>query len=169
MAARAGVPRATLYYYFSGREELLDFLLLEKVEHVGASMLAAASDPSEPPVRLEMMLSTAMRTMAAQPTLCTVLIARLAALAPTDLLSVAVDRAVLKPLRDLLDAGVAAGSFTLDDAEMTAHALYGAVSMAALFRFNREGHINANQLTDALVPRLVASVMAPKAGAPAAR
>lgn len=166
MAARAGIPRATLYYYFSGREELIDFLLIDKVEQVGAAVRGAASDASEPAVRLQMVLSTAVHTMAAHPTLCTILIARLPALAPTDFLAVAVDQAVLRPLRDLLEAGVAAGSFTLEDSEMTAHALYGAVSMAALSRLTREGHIDADRLAEALVPRLVAAVTTPTAATP---
>lgn len=158
MADRTGIPRATLYYYFSGREELVDFLLLDKVEQVGAAVRSAVSDISDPVINLETVLSTALRTMAAHPTLCTILISRLPALAPTDPLAVSVDRAVVVPMRDLLEAGAASGSFIFSHADVTAHALYGAVSMAALSRFARDGHIDADELVAALVPRLMSSV-----------
>lgn len=44
---------------------------------------------------------------------------------------------------------------------LSAHALYGAMSMAALSQFARDGHIDADRLVDVLVPQLVASVRAP--------
>ena len=165
MAAAADIPRATLYYYFAGRDELVDFLLLDKVETVGAAMRAAAGDGQDPLVRLEAVLSTAVRTMATHPTLCTMLLARMAMLSQVDLLSAAVEQSVLRPLRELLDAGAAAGAFELEDAELSAHALYGAVSMTALAQFARDGRIDADRLVDVLVPQLIASVRAPAVAA----
>ncbi|MEX0699539.1 MAG: TetR/AcrR family transcriptional regulator [Acidimicrobiia bacterium] len=161
MAATAEIPRATLYYYFAGRDELVDFLLLDKVETVGEAMRAAAGDRQDPLVQLEAVLSNAVRTMAAHPTLCTMLLARMASLSQTELLSAAVEQSVLRPLRELLDAGSASGAFEIEDAELSAHALYGAISMAALSQFARHGHIDADRLDDVLVPQLVASVLAP--------
>jgi len=160
MAAVAEIPRATLYYYFAGRDELIDFLLLDKVETVGAAVRAAAGDGHDPLAQLEAVLRTTVRTFASHPTLCTMLLARMASLSQTELLSAAVEHSVLRPLQELLDAGVAAGAFELEDAELSAHALYGAVSMAALSQFARDGHIDADRLDDVLIPRLVASVRA---------
>lgn len=162
VAARAGIPRATLYYYFSGRDELVDFLLLDKVEQIGAAVRAAMQDEQDPPERLGAVLATAARTIAAHPTLCTMLLTRLPVLSPTDALSVTVEQSVLRPLRELLDAGVATGTLELEDAELSAQALYGAVSLAALSQFARHGRIDADRLVGALVPQLVASVRAPE-------
>jgi hypothetical protein len=77
---------------------------------------------------------------------------------PPSMVAVSAARTVLQPLEELLDAGVAAGTFELEDAELSAHALYGAVSMAALSRFARHGYVDADRLLVALVPQLVASV-----------
>ena len=161
VAAAAEIPRATLYYYFAGRDELVDFLLLDKVETVGDAMSAAAGEGHDPLEQLEAILSIAVHTMATHPTLCTMLLARMASLSQTELLSAALEQSVLRPLRELLDAGSAAGTFEIEDAELSAHALYGAISMAALSQFARHGHIDADRIDDVLVPQLVASVRAP--------
>ncbi|MEX1037652.1 MAG: TetR/AcrR family transcriptional regulator [Acidimicrobiia bacterium] len=169
MAAAAEIPRATLYYYFAGRDELVDFLLLDKVEAVGDAMRAAAGDGQDPLVQLEAVLSIAVRIMATHPTLCTMLLARMASLSQTELLSAAVAQSVLRPLQELLDAGGAAGVFEIEDAELSAQALYGAISMAALSQVARHGHIDADRLDDVLVPRLIASVRAPESQSPVKR
>lgn len=160
MATRAGVPRATLYYYFSGREDLLDFLLLDKVEQIGAAVAAAAEQGEDPLAGLHAVLSTAIQTIAAHPTLCTTLLSRLPALSPTAALGLAVEQSVLRPLRELLESGIAAGSFVIEDPELSAHALYGAISMAAMSQIAQHGRIDADRLAGALVPQLVASVRA---------
>lgn len=158
VAAATQIPRATLYYYFSGRDELVDFLLLDKIETVGAAVSDAASGSQDPVTLLEAVLCAVVRTIASHPTLCTILLSRLATLSQMKPLTVAMEASVLRPLEELLDAGVAAGTFELGDAELSAHALYGAVSMAALSRFARDGSIDADRLVDVLVPQLIASV-----------
>ena len=158
VAAATQVPRATLYYYFAGRDELVDFLLLDKIETVGTAVAGAASGSQDAVSRLEAVLSAVVHTIATHPTLCTVLLSRMAALTPVDALNVAMQESVLRPLEGLLDAGVEAGVFDVEDTGLSAHALYGAVSMAALSRFAQHGHIDADRLDGALVPQLVASV-----------
>jgi TetR/AcrR family transcriptional regulator len=158
VAAATQIPRATLYYYFAGRDELVDFLLLDKIDTAGAAVSVAVGSSQDPLLQLEAVLGAVVRTIASHPTLCTILLARLATLSMMEALTVAMEASVLRPLEELLDAGVAAGTFELEDAQLSAHALYGAVSMAALSRFARDGHIDADQLVGALVPQLVASV-----------
>jgi TetR/AcrR family transcriptional regulator len=158
VAAATQIPRATLYYYFAGRDELVDFLLLDKIDTAGAAVSVAVGSSQDPLLQLEAVLGAVVHTIASHPTLCTILLARLATLSMMEALTVAMEASVLRPLEELLDAGVAAGTFELEDAELSAHALYGAVSMAALSRFARDGHIDADQLVGALVPQLVASV-----------
>ena len=158
VAAATQIPRATLYYYFAGRDELVDFLLLDKIDTVGAAVAAAAGNSQDPRLQLEAVLCAVVRAISAHPTLCTILLARVATLSKMEALTVAIQASVLRPLEELLAAGVAAGTFELEDAGLSAHALYGAVSMAALSRFARDGHIDADRLVCALVPQLVASV-----------
>lgn len=152
MAAATQIPRATLYYYFSGRDELVDFLLLDKIETVGAEVSAAAGGSQDPLTQLEAVLCAVVCTVAAYPTLCTVLLARMATLSPMQTLTVAMETSVLRPLEELLAAGVDAGRFEVEDTGLSAHALYGAVSMAARSRFVRDGCIDADRLADTLRP-----------------
>jgi TetR/AcrR family transcriptional regulator len=153
-----GIPRATLYYHFPGREALIDFLLSDKVARIGTRIDRARNQDADPVAQLTAVLTTTLETIAEHPALCTTLTARLAVLPVDDPLRSAVHRSVLRPLTRLLAAGRAAGTLDVDDPELIAHALYGAVSTAALSRYADEGTIDAGPLADTLVPRLVASV-----------
>jgi TetR/AcrR family transcriptional regulator len=158
VAAVAEIPRTTLYYYFSGRDALVDFLLVDKVETVAVRVAGAVDTAGGPADRLAAVLRAALDTIAAHPTLCTVLMARLAVLSEGDALAASVDQAVIRPLAELLSEGTATGELDVADPETTAHALYGAVSVAAMSRYTHHGSIDAAALAEALVPRLVAGV-----------
>lgn len=170
VASASGVPRATLYYYFTGRDELVDFLLLDKVEQIGAGMTREATQSLDEESRLETLLTGMVHTIARNPVLCTTLLSRLAVLSEADELVATVDRKVMRPLGQLLEDGRRAGRFEVSDIDLTAHALYGALSMGALSRFARDGGIDAAATAAALVPQLIAAVRraTPDASGPAA-
>ena len=47
LAALVGVPRATLYYYFSGKDDVFEFLLTQKLQRGTAAIAAAAHGPGD--------------------------------------------------------------------------------------------------------------------------
>ena len=59
-----GVPRATLYYYFSGKDDVLEFLLAQKLQRGTASIAAAFDAPGDPVERLTAVLHAMVRTSA---------------------------------------------------------------------------------------------------------
>ena len=46
LAALVGVPRATLYYYFSGKDDVFEFLLAQKLQRGTASIAARSTRPA---------------------------------------------------------------------------------------------------------------------------
>ena len=161
VSSLTGIPRATLYYHFPGREALVDFLLAGKVARIGARIDEARRRQDENPVaQLRTVLTTTLETVAQHPELCTTLAARLAVLRVGDPLRTAVDRSILRPLATILADGRDSGYLEVDEPKLMANALYGAVSMAALSRYADDGRIDAGRLADSLVPRLMASVAA---------
>ena len=116
VALAAGVPRATLYYYFSGREDLVSFYLLHKLNSVGDAIAKAAAGEGSVRERLENMTREVLRAMAAQPALCTELPAALRTAGPnvTEIAGNA-ERVLMAPVRELLIEGRATGELAVAD------------------------------------------------------
>src|SRR5579862_6259573 len=53
LAELSGVPRATIYYYFSGKDDVMAFLLAQHVERASVIVASAATGPGSPTERLE--------------------------------------------------------------------------------------------------------------------
>ncbi|HEY5398220.1 MAG TPA: hypothetical protein VIL16_22815, partial [Trebonia sp.] len=60
-------PRATLHYYFSGRDDLLSFLLAEHTQHGAEAMRAAVRGGDGPEARLMAMVTALAGTSPAAP------------------------------------------------------------------------------------------------------
>jgi TetR/AcrR family transcriptional regulator len=134
IARLVGTSRAALYYYFSGRDDLLSFLLTTHARH-GAEAIQAAIDPDDPPpVRLRAMLSAMIEYLGGHPGTCAGLLSALGATGQMGEVLRANDTWIAAPLRDLLLEGRASGAFAVHDIGDAANAVLGAILLAVLGR-----------------------------------
>lgn len=161
VAEAAGVPRATLYYYFSGRDDLVNFYLSAKLDSVSTAMAKAAASEGSATERLERMVRAVLQSMASQPALCTELPEALRR-AGAEFSEVAMKAEVVmrRPLRELLIEGKATGEFNVPDVDLVIDALHGAIGQVALIRLTRDGELDADHVADKLTP-LVLTGLAP--------
>lgn len=151
VAEEAGIPRATLYYYFSGRDDLVTFFLLEKVERVATLNRAAIGGGGTALDRFGKALRATVHELASNPALClNLMIAVGRADTMADLMA-ATDRAIMSPLRELLIEARATGEAEVPDVELATSSLMGGISMAVLQRHYRTGDVDPDAIADALV------------------
>ncbi|KUI03938.1 TetR family transcriptional regulator [Mycolicibacterium acapulense] len=134
VAAATGVPKATLYYYFAGKEDILAFLL-EDVLHEIAKEVATVADGGggSGADRLHRVIAAQLRVMAQRPASCRALIGELGRAARMPVIADKIGTAYLEPVEVLLHAGAADGSLAaVADARAAATALFGAVTITAL-------------------------------------
>jgi len=130
VARMVGASRASLYYYFSGRDDLLSFLLTTHARH-GAEAIQAAVDPEAPaPQRLRSMLGAMIEYLGQHPGTCAGLLGALGASGQMSEVLQTNDVWIAGPLRELL----AAGPFVVGNVEDAANAMLGAVLLAVLGR-----------------------------------
>ena len=153
LAELTGVPRATLYYYFSGKEDVLAFLLSQKLQRGTAAIAEAAAGSGRPTERLEAVLRAMLRVMAEQPALCTRLLCSMVSEGNGQVM-VDAERALMAPVRQLLIEGQATGEFAAFDPVDTTTSLMGATSFVAM-RHTLAGHFDPEAVADRLVPQLV--------------
>lgn len=160
MAQLAGIPRATLYYYFSGKDDLIGFFLQDKLSRASVAVQKAISSEGTVVERLERTLAAVMEVMAAHPTLCTEMPAAVKEAGKYEEVVNGAERLMLAPFRELLIEGKAIGDFHISDVNTTAVALMGAVNMVAMFQLVQTGTLDVEKTNAALIPQLIQGLLA---------
>ena len=155
VAKLADVPRATLYYYFSGKEDLVAFFLNAKFLLVRDAIAAAAATDGTGSDRLTRAMTAILHALSEHPPLCTELpIAVKRAGMMGDVMANA-DRVLMTPMRELLIEGRATGEFAIPDVDLAATALMGALSFVGMMHLTMSGRLDADAVSEDLVPMLV--------------
>ena len=158
IAKLADVPRATLYYYFSGKEDLIGFFLSDKLERASVAIQRALASEGTVIERLERTLVAIMTAMAQHPTLCTEMPGAIKDAGKYEALIGDAERMMIAPFRELFIEGKATGEFAIDDPNISAIALIGAVNMVAMFQLVQSGTIDLEATTESLIPQLIEGV-----------
>ncbi len=133
IAEASGIPVATLYYYFRGKEEILTFLLDDLLEAIAGSVGAAIGRPGSTLDRLRWAVEAQLEVMGQNPAACRVLVGDLGRATRLPELAAALDAAFHRPLSKLLEEGVADGSISaVADPGKTAMSIFGAITIAGL-------------------------------------
>ena len=133
IAAATGVPKATLYYYFDGKEDILAFLLEDVLQEIATEVSSVVDSPGSGADRLHHVITAQLHVMAQRPASCRALIGELGRAARMPTIADKIGIAYLEPVELLLLAGAADGSLAVvTDARAAATALFGAVTITAL-------------------------------------
>ncbi|CAA0128442.1 Fatty acid metabolism regulator protein [Mycolicibacterium vanbaalenii] len=133
VAAATGVPKATLYYYFSGKEDILAFLLEDLLRDISDAVTTIVRSDGTAAERLQGVIHAQLRAMAQRPAVCRALIGELGRAGRMPVIADMISTAYQQPVETLLVAGAADGSLVPQpDARATSIALFGAVTISAL-------------------------------------
>ncbi len=155
VAKLANIPRATLYYYFSGKDDLVAFFLNHKIGLVEKALADAAKGEGTVTERVEAALRAMLDAFAEHPVLCTDLPVAVHRAGDFQEVATRVDQVVLAPLRELLIEGKATGELRLREPGIVASALVGALMQASFMQVAQSGAADADALAAELVPILV--------------
>ena len=157
IAAALRMKKGNLYYYFKNKEEMLfachqyslDRLLqlLDEVEHSGLA----------PAAKLRALIVSSVHTILDELH-GTALILELEALSPAHLKTVIARRDKFdRGIRQLLEEGIADGSFSPDDVKLRSFALLGAVNWIPRW-FNPAGPATSSEIADRFADYLLAGL-----------
>jgi AcrR family transcriptional regulator len=150
----SGVPRATLYYYFSGKDDIAAFLLAQQLQRGTERIATAARSSGTAAERLAAVMRAMLDTMAEHPALCTRLLGGMVSNLSGAQLIAEVDRTIMAPVRDLLREAAADGEFVVTDPTTTTLALVGAVSTVSMVR-TLSGAFDPVEVADQLIPQVL--------------
>ncbi|MAG36138.1 MAG: hypothetical protein CL878_07835 [Dehalococcoidia bacterium] len=159
VATATETPRATLYYYFSGKDDLLNFLIREKLDRAVNGIEVAVRGEGDVVERLVAALEAVLHTVDENPALCKALLTALAQSGTLGEVTLAADRAVFAPLRALLAEGQASGQLNVTDPATTASALFGALSMVGVGQLMQSGQVNVDAIAHDVVPQMLHGIV----------
>jgi TetR/AcrR family transcriptional regulator len=167
LAEATGIPRATLYYYFAGKEDILAWLLRRMLADMAAAVAAAASGPGTARERLEDVLRAKVEVQARHPATGRALMADLGRAGRIPDIAAAIQAAFHQPVRRLLAEGETDGSLRpVGDPETTASAVYGAITMAGAHYLVADNHLDPDRVATEVITFILAGLGSPL---PAAR
>lgn len=133
IADAAGVPKATLYYYFAGKEEILTYLLNDMLATIAGEVDAALQAPEPARDRLSRAVTAQLAIMVQYPAVCRALVGDLGRATRLPKLAEALQTAFHTPIEHLLNQGREDGSLRpVSDPATTAITIFGAVTMAGV-------------------------------------
>jgi AcrR family transcriptional regulator len=151
VAAATGIPKATLYYYFTGKEEILVFLFQKVLSIVQAAVLHAASGPGTAVTRLRRVITAHLQVFADYPTASRALQFDLGRAARLPDIATSVDASFIGPVTQLIREGEQDGSMRrVPHPRMVAVALLGAVTTTGLNGMTPEHPGSVPDLADVL-------------------
>jgi len=174
LAEATGVPRATLYYYFTGKEDILAWLLRRMLAEMAEAVATAVAGPGTARERLAAVVRAKVDVMARHPATYRALMADLGRAGRIPDIAAAIQAAFHSPVRRLLAEGEADGTLRpVGDPETTVAAVYGAVTTAAAHFLVADNRVDADrvatEVTTFLLDGLGTSLRTGSAPATAAR
>lgn len=153
IADASGIPRATLYYYFTGKDDILAFLIRESLNRLVEQTSRAAEGTADAASRLMEVMRAQLRHMRDNPGTSRLLFSSLGRAGELPAVASRIDAGYHEPVRKLLHEGALDGSLRpLEDPELAASAFFGSVTAVGLRCLVAEECMDVDATLDALVP-----------------
>ncbi|MCA1846362.1 MAG: TetR/AcrR family transcriptional regulator, partial [Actinobacteria bacterium] len=125
----------TLYYYFTGKEEILAFLLSKVLGELREAVTTGLEASGNAEQRLRKVIEVILEVMASEPDPCRALLAEMARTVRMPELATTLVDGFYGPVQKLLEEGAKDGSLRkVDDSGSTAITIFGAVTTSGIAR-----------------------------------
>jgi TetR/AcrR family transcriptional regulator len=143
LAKASGVPRATLYYYFGGKNDLLTFYVGVMIKRMRDAVADGLGHDGTPPERIEAVIGAVMRTFALYPRMCVEMSSAMGDLIDYNEVMIHMQTGIIAPTIAVLEEGVESGDFDIDDPQVAVLSMLGAMHMVATMDIVGSGELDA--------------------------
>lgn len=166
IAKASGIPRATLYYYFAGKDDVLAFLLRSMLDDLRVSVATALEIEGDTRTRLLGVVRAQLAHLGANPATSQLLLMNLGKAGRLGAIASGVNDGCHAPVRKILADGVRDGALLDIDIQVAATAIYGAVTIVGLQSLVLDGEIDVDGLAESLFPIFWDGIVRPSATRP---
>lgn len=159
IAAKTSVPKATLYYYFSGKEDILAFLFNEVLDEVATAIDVAVRAEGTAAERLGKLVREHLGVFETYPAASRALQFDLGRAARTPTINDRAEGAFRQPVRQLLEEGAVDGSLrSVRHPGIVATAILGTITNVGINAIASHPGRSADDITDDIVTFLLEGI-----------
>jgi len=155
LAKASGVPRATLYYYFSGKDDLVSFYVGTMLRRMRGAVAEGLGHDGTPTEKIEIIVRAVMRTFAEYPRMCVEMADAMCDMEDHAQVMADMQVGLILPAVGIIDAGNRSGEFDVADPNLAVVALTGALHNVATMDILTTGSLDAEVRADAMAPMLL--------------
>ena len=149
IAAATGIPKATLYYYFEGKEQVLSYIFGVVLDAVGRAISSAIEGPGDAPERMRRLIRAHIRVFADYPRASQALQFDLGRAARFPEVVERSDKAFIEPVTALILEGINEGSFREElQPRLTAVGILGLINTSSMYVIARDVDLTLEGVTD---------------------
>ena len=161
IAAATGVPKATLYYYFAGKEDILAFLFHEVLDEVARAVDGAVRSGGTAADRLRAVVIAHLGVIQEYPAASRALQFDLGRAARIPLINERIEAAFRAPVRQLLDDGAEDGSLRrVEHPGVMAVAILGVVTTVGINTISLDPTRSVDEIADDVIGFVLRGVQA---------
>jgi TetR/AcrR family transcriptional regulator len=162
IAAATGIPKATLYYYFEGKEQVLSFIFGVVLDAVGRAIASAMESPGDAPERMRRLIRAHIRVFADYPRASQALQFDLGRAARFPEVVERSDKAFIEPVTALIVEGINEGSFREElEPRLTAVGILGLINTSSMYVIARDVDLTLEGVTDHIAAFALGGLLKP--------
>lgn len=152
IAAVTGIPKATLYYYFEGKEQVLSYIFGVVLDAVGRAVASALEGPGDAAERMRRVIEAHVRVYVDYPRASQALQFDLGRAARFPDVVERSNSAFLEPVTGLILKGINEGTFHDDlQPRFTAVGILGLINTSSMYVINRDVDVALEGITDGIL------------------
>jgi TetR/AcrR family transcriptional regulator len=155
LAKASGVPRATLYYYFSGKDDLVSYYVGTMMRRMRGAVAEGLAHEGTPTEQIETIVRAVLRTFADYPRMCVEMADAINDLDDHAQVMADMQVGLIIPTVGIIEAGNRSGEFDVSDPTLAVVALTGALHQVANMDILTTGTLDAEARADQMVPMLL--------------
>ena len=155
LAKASGVPRATLYYYFSGKDDLVSFYVGTMLRRMRGAVAEGLGHDGTPTEKIEVIVRAVMRTFAEYPRMCVEMADAMCDMEDHAQVMADMQVGLILPTVGIIDAGNRSGEFDVPDPTLAVVAFTGALHQVANMDILTTGRLDAEARAEAMIPMLL--------------
>ncbi len=152
LAKASGVPRATLYYYFSGKNDLVGFYVGVMMRRMREAVAVGVAHDGTAGEQIEAVVRAVMRTFAEYPRMCVEMAEAVGNMVDYSQVFAEMQTGFVAPAVGIIEKGRASGEFDVLDPVTTVMALMGGLHMVATMDIVTTGRLDPEAKADLMMP-----------------
>lgn len=155
ITATVGVAKGTLYYHFSSKEEIYNFLIEEGMKLLHNSIEIKTENLTDPIAKLKAIITIQLKVIMKYDEFITILLSQIWGTEPRHKHFRKYIYEYIDEIKAVIEEGIEKGVLKDCDSHLMAASVFGAICSAKIYKLENEQEIDINQVANSLLEHVI--------------